>query len=380
MLTALALLTLAIWLGLAFFWHGFWRADVYLPEDAPAPPQWPAVTALVPARNEAATIAFSVASLMAQDYPGAFDIVVVNDNSEDDTREVALAEVDGSPAVRVVDARPLPAGWAGKLWALNEAAAAAGKPDFYWLTDADIVHRRAVLAGLVAAAESGRLDLASELVRLRCQTIWEKLLVPAYNFYFALIYPFRAIADPASRIAGAAGGSVLVRRSRIEAIGGFGAIRGAVIDDCALAKAVKQAGGRLALGLARNSHSLRSYDALGDFWAMVKRSAYSQLGFSPLLLAGTLAGLLVTFAGPPLIAAAGLAGGNLVAALAAGLVFFVMWWTYRPSVGHFGLSPAWALALPAASLLYGAMTVSSAFSYHCGRDNRWRGRNIITKR
>ncbi len=379
MLTALALVTLAIWLGLAFAWHGFWRSDVMLPDDAPAPAQWPAVTALVPARNEAATIAATVASLMAQDYPGSFNIVVCNDSSEDDTREAALAEANGSPAVRIIDAQALPEGWAGKLWALNEAASAAGEPDFYWLTDADIIHRPGVLKHLVTAAIDGRLDLASELVRLRCRTMWEKLLVPAYNYYFALLYPFRAVADPGSRIAGAAGGSMLMRRSALERIGGFAAVRNAVIDDCALARAVKQTGGRIALGLARNSHSLRGYDELGDFWAMVRRSAYTQLGFSPLLLAGTLAGLVITFAGPPVLALAGLAGREPAAVAAAGLAWWLMWWTYRPSVRHFGLTGTWALALPLTSLLYGAMTLSSAFSYHFRRDNSWRGRNIVTK-
>jgi len=379
MVSVLALVMLAIWLDLAFFWRGFWRCDVVLPENARAPAQWPSVTALVPARNEARTIAATVAMLAAQDYPGPFRIVVANDSSEDDTREAALAQADGNPAVRVIDARPLPEGWAGKVWALNEAAAAAGEPDYYWLTDADIVHRSGVLRKLVAAASANHLDLASELVRLRCRSLWEKLLVPAYFYYFALIHPFRAVADPKSRIAGAAGGSLLLKRSRLAAAGGFEAIRKEVIDDCALARAVKQSGGRIALGLARDSHSLRGYDGLSGFWAMIKRSAYSQLGFSLLLLAGTLACLALTFAGPPVIAVAAAAQRNLAGLAAAGLASFLMWWTYRPSVAHLNLSGAWALALPVASLFYGAMTLSSAFAHHFGRDNRWRGRNIVTK-
>ncbi len=379
MLTTLALVALVIWLGLALSWHGFWRCDVALPQHAPAPAEWPSVTALIPARNEAATIARTVASLMEQDYPGPLRVVVANDSSEDGTREAALAQARGDPAVEVIDARPLPEGWAGKLWALNEAAAAAGEPEFYWLTDADIVHRPGVLKYLVAAAVDGKLDLASELVQLRCRSLWEKLLVPAYLYYFALLYPFRAVAEPKSRIAGAAGGSVLLRRSRLAAIGGFAAIRKAVIDDCALARAVKQSGGRIALGLARDSHSLRAYDELSGFWAMIKRSAYTQLGFSPLLLAGTLAGLALTFAGPPLIAIEAAEDANIAGLAAAGLAFFLMWWTYRPSVAHVRLSGAWALALPVASLLYGLMTLSSGLAHHFGGDNRWRGRNIATK-
>jgi len=379
MLTALAFLTLAIWLGLAFFWHGFWRCDVALPENAPQPAEWPSVAVLVPARNEARTIAKTVASLMAQNYPGPLRIVIANDSSEDGTAEAALAEATGSATVRVIDARPLPERWAGKLWALSEAANAAGKPDFYWLTDADIVHRPRVLKTLVAAAVDGHLDLASELVQVRCRSLWEKLLVPAYLYYFALLYPFRAVADAKSRIAGAAGGSLLVKRSRLEATGGFEAVRNAIIDDCALAQAVKQNGGRIALGLARNSFSLRAYDDLSGFWAMIKRSAYTQLRFSPLLMAGTLAGLALTFAGPPVIAIVALASGNIASLAAAGLAFVLMWWTYRPSVAHFGLSAAWALALPVTSLLYGAMTLSSGLSHHFGGENRWRGRNIVTR-
>ncbi len=379
-LTTLALVTLVIWLGLAFAWHGFWRGDVTLPGDAPAPGRWPSVSVLVPARNEAPTIALTVASLIAQDYPGPLRIVVTDDNSDDGTGAIAREEAVGNPAVTIIDARPLPAGWAGKLWALNEAAAAAGEPDFYWLTDADIVHEPPVLHHLVSAAGAGHLDLASELVKLRCETVWERLLVPAYNYYFALLYPFRAVADPKSRIAGAAGGSVLVSRSAIAKIGGFGAIRGAVIDDCALARAVKQSGGRIALRLGQKSHSLRRYDRLGDFWAMVKRSAYTQLGFSPLLLLGTLMGLVLTFAGPPLLTLGGAASGNMAAASAGGLAWCLMVWTYRPSIAHFGLGSTWALALPVTSMLYGAMTMASAFAYHSGRDNRWRGRNVVTKR
>lgn len=379
MLTVLAFATLAIWLGLAFFWHGFWRCDVLLPDDAPAPAEWPSVAVLVPARNEAETVARTVASLTAQDYPGPLRIIIANDSSEDGTAEAALAEANGNPAVSVIDARPLPAGWAGKLWALDEAATAAGEPDFYWLTDADIVHRPGVLKALVAAAVDGKLDLASEMVQLRCRSLWEKLLVPPYFYFFSLLYPYRAIADPKARIAGAAGGSVLLRRKPFEAAGSFAAVRNAVIDDCAIARAVKGHGGRIALGLARESRSLRAYDELCDFWAMIKRSAYTQLKFSPLLLLGTLAGLALTFAGPPLIAVGAAAAGNIAALAAAGLAFGLMWWTYRPSVAHCGLSRAWALSLPVAGLVYGAMTLSSAFAYHFGGDNRWRGRNIAAK-
>jgi hypothetical protein len=241
----------------------------------------------VPARDEAATIPFSLTGLIEQRYAGAYEIVLADDSSSDDTVAMAgrLAS-DAEPRLTVVEAGPLPAGWAGKLWTLHRGIEEARphKPDYYWLTDADIAHKPQVLASLVAHAEAERLALASLMVKLPTRTIWEKLLVPAFIFYFALLYPFRAINDPASRIAGAAGGSLLVRRDALEAIGGIAAIKGAIIDDCALAQAVKGSGRRIWIGLAERSRSLRRYRRLGDFWSMVARSAYPQLDYSPLRL------------------------------------------------------------------------------------------------
>jgi hopene-associated glycosyltransferase HpnB len=374
MLLALSIVTVLIWLGLLVGWHGFWRADQRPPLKPEPLAKWPSVVAIVPARDEAATIPFSLTGLIEQRYAGAYEIVLADDSSSDDTVAMAgrLAS-DAEPRLTVVEAGPLPAGWAGKLWTLHRGIEEARrhKPDYYWLTDADIAHKPQVLAGLVAHAESERLALTSLMVKLPTRTIWEKLLVPAFIFYFALLYPFRAVNDPSSRIAGAAGGSLLVRRDALEAIGGVAAVKGAIIDDCALAREIKGSGRRIWIGLAERSRSLRRYRRLGDFWSMVARSAYPQLGYSPLWLAGALLGLAVTFIAPPLLL---LAGGG--AALAGLIAWILMGWAYTPTVKYHGLSPVWAVTLPIAALLFAAMTIASAVGHYRGQPAQWRGRTV----
>jgi hopene-associated glycosyltransferase HpnB len=360
--TVLALLSLAVWIGLLLFWHQFWRTDQRLPPEQEALARWPAVVAVIPARNEAATIVACLEGLAAQDYPGRFRIVVSNDSSTDDT---------------AVDAQPLPGDWAGKMWALNEGLRSLGseQPEFFWLSDADIRHGPMTLRLLVGKAVSERLALTSLMVRLSCQTFWEKLLIPPFIFFFGLLYPFRAVNDPGSPIAAAAGGAILIRRDAVEAIGGLQAIGDAVIDDCALARAVKHSGRRIWLGLADHSRSLRDYPDLADLWAMVSRSAYHQLDYSPALLALTLAGLAVTFLVPPFAAMA----APLVSwvAAASGIVAWgLMAMAYLPMVRYHGLADPWALTLPAAALIYGAMTASSAIDYHGGRKQKWRERDV----
>jgi hopene-associated glycosyltransferase HpnB len=375
---ALAVLSLLIWLALTFRWHGFWRADQRLPRGVADADAWPYVTVLVPARNEAETIARCVRSLLAQDYPGRFEVIVINDASSDETRRKAERAGAGDARLRVIDAPALQAGWAGKMWALN-AGVSAARPqarDVYWLTDADIVHEPGVLRRLAGHAGAGDLAMASLMVRLRCTGFWEKLLVPAFIFSFALIYPFRAVNNPDSAIAGAAGGCMLIRHQALDAIGGFEGVRGAVIDDCTIAKAVKQTGRRIWLGLAEDSHSLRGYDSLGDFWNMVVRSAYTQLDHSPLMLAGALGGLALTYLVPPLL----VFSADYVACLAALTACGVMWWCYRPTVRYHGLPAVWALTLPLAALLFGLMTVHSAIRHHAGRGVQWKDRELTHSR
>jgi hopene-associated glycosyltransferase HpnB len=379
--TILALLSLAVWIGLLLFWHQFWRTNQRLPSEPEAPARWPAVVAIIPARNEATTILACLESLAAQDYPGRLRIVLSNDSSTDDTAELAreLAATLPQGKLAVIDAAPLPGDWAGKMWALNEGVRSLGseQPEFLWLSDADIRHAPATLRRLVSKAVNERLALASLMVRLSCRTFWEKLLVPPFIFFFGLLYPFRAVNDPGSPIAAAAGGSILIRRDALEAIGGLQAIGDAIIDDCALARAVKHSGRRIWLGLADHSQSLRDYPDLADLWAMVSRSAYYQLGYSPLLLALTLIGLAITFLVPP-IAAFATPLVPPIAATSGILAWALMVVAYLPTVRYHGLPDPWALTLPLAALIYGAMTASSAIDHHSGRKQRWRGRDVET--
>ncbi len=359
------LLTLS-WLVLAFAWPlnggGFWKVDQRLPLNPEPLKNLPKVAIIVPARNEAQVIAQSVKGLLGQNYHGQFSIVIANDSSTDDTAQI----VEGlkSDKLTLINTPQLPEGWAGKMWALENGIKAIEnqKPEFYWLTDADIFHQPNVLTCLVAQAENNQLALVSEMVKLRCQTFWEKLLTPAFIFYFTLIYPFRAVNDPNSKIAGAAGGSVLIRRQALEDIGGIKALQSAVIDDCTLGKLVKQSGCRIWLGFGERSFSLRGNDTLADHWQMVQRSAYTQLRFSPLFLFGAMAGLFFSHVLPVLLLS-----------WPALLIMAVIYW---PTVRFYGLSPIWALTLPISATLFGLMTISSALSYHLGWSNKWRDRQI----
>lgn len=372
MLAALGLLTLAIWAWLLLFHHRFWRADQRLPKSA-APGRWPSVVAIVPARNEAPSIGACVEALARQDYAGALAIIVVDDSSTDGTGDIARA-VSGN--IEVVQGEKLPEGWSGKLWALDTGMrrAAALPADYVWFSDADIVHEPGVLADLVAFAETRRLDLVSLMARLHCVHFWERLLVPAFVFFFQMLYPFPAVNDPRSKIAGAAGGCVLLRRDALARIGGIGAIRGDLIDDCALAAAVKRTGGPIWLGLAEDTRSLRVSPALSDLWQMVSRTAFTQLQYSGALLAGTLAGLALTFLAPPLLALSWPLHQNMIAGGAGLLAWIGMATAYRPTLGDYGRTAPEALLLPATAALYGAMTLDSAINYWRGTASSWKGR------
>ena len=372
MMDVLAGLVVLIWLGLVFFWHGFWRADQRL-ELSPAPTQaWPRVCAVVPARNEEETIGQCLEGILAQRYAGPLTVIVVNDDSMDDTLQIA--EKAGGDRVQVIDGMPLPEGWAGKLWALDQGvqAGAGDEPVYFWFTDADILHGSSLLASLVARAERQRLALASLMVRLPVNGFWEKLLVPAFIFFFGLLYPPRAVNSPASPIAGAAGGCILIRRDALTGIGGLAAIAGAIIDDCALAGAVKASGRRIWLGLGERSWSLRGYDTFGDFAAMVQRSAYTQLRHSPVLLAGAVSGQIITFALPYYLMVFGQGPVFGAGALAVALMSLCYW----PTVRYHGLAAWRVFTLAPVALLFAAMTVSSAIAHYTGRNKRWRGRQI----
>ncbi|MFF4369724.1 glycosyltransferase [Streptomyces sp. NPDC001594] len=372
--------SLAAWLWLTLAQGMFWRTDTRLPPRT-APARWPSVAIVVPARDEAGVLPLSLPSLLAQDYPGEAGIVLVDDGSTDGTAGLArrlAAEQPGLPLTVLSPSDP-PPGWTGKLWALRHGithatASAAGAPEYLLLTDADIAHEPDSLRELVAAATSSGLDLVSQMARLRVVSVWERLVVPAFVYFFAQLYPFRWINRPSARTAAAAGGCVLLRTEAAVRAGIPDSIRQAVIDDVALARAVQRSGGRIWLGLAERVDSVRPYPALGDLWRMVSRSAYAQLRHQPLLLAGTVAGLALVYLAPPAALFAGLAAGRSGVAAAGGLAWLLMAGTYLPMLRYYRQPAVLAPLLPFTALLYLLMTVDSAVQHYRGRGAAWKGR------
>ncbi|MFJ8208029.1 glycosyltransferase [Streptomyces sp. NPDC096033] len=372
--------SLAAWLWLTLAQGMFWRTDTRLPPRT-APARWPSVVIVVPARDEARVLPRSLPSLLAQDYPGEAGIVLVDDGSTDGTAAVArrlAAEQPGLPLTVLTPSDP-PPGWTGKLWALRHGIthATGGSPDapeYLLLTDADIAHEPDSLRELVAAATASGLDLVSQMARLRVVSVWERLVVPAFVYFFAQLYPFRWINRPGTRTAAAAGGCVLLRTEAAVRAGVPDSIRQAVIDDVALARAVQRSGGRIWLGLAERVDSVRPYPALTDLWRMVSRSAYAQLRHQPLLLAGTVAGLTLVYLVPPAAFFAGLAGGRSAVAAAGGLAWLLMSGTYLPMLRYYRQPAALAPLLPFTALLYLLMTVDSAVQHYRGRGAAWKGR------
>ena len=372
LVTSLGLLVFAIWLYLLVARGGFWltraRDDR---ERLPPPAQWPSVVAVLPARNEADVIAQSISSLMRQDYPGSFRVVLVDDGSEDGTAAKALAAAGNDDRLQVLRGAALPAGWTGKLWAQQQGVheASSGEPDYFLLTDADIGHAPDALRSLVARAERDGLVLVSLMAELSCRSWAERFLIPAFVFFFQMLYPFAWVNDRKRKLAAAAGGCMLVRRDALQRAGGIASIRANIIDDCALARQLK-AEGPIWLGLTRRAISLRPYGGLWDIGRMVSRSAYAQLDYSPLLLAGTVAGMTLTYLAPVLLA---LFGSGL--AQAAGLgAWLLMAVAFQPMLRFYRLSPLWGLALPATAATYTLFTVQSALAVWRGRGGMWKGR------
>lgn len=371
-------LAFAAWLYLAFGHGRFWLCDQRLDGRAPAPASWPAVVAVVPARDEAALLPATLGSLLDQDYPGALRIVLVDDESSDGTAEVAERVAQAHPhgaRLTVVRTPPRPPGWVGKMWAVETGTrAGAGDHAFWLLTDADVVHGPDSLRRLVSAAEAMQRDLVSQMVLLHAGPGWGALLVPAFVYFFQQLYPFPRVNDPRARTAAAAGGCVLVRREALARAGGIAALRGEVIDDCALGRAVKR-GGPIWLGLSTSERSVRPCTGIADVWNMVARSAYTQLACSPRRLAGTIAGLALLYLAPPLAvllwpwhgdAAAGALGAAAWALSAA---------TFVPTLALYGRPAAAALGLPLAGILYAAMTIDSARRHRRARGATWKGRS-----
>ncbi|MET9100808.1 glycosyltransferase [Streptomyces antibioticus] len=369
--------SLAAWLWLLLCQGFFWRTDVRLPPRRD-PEEWPPVCVVVPARDEAEMLPASLPSLLAQDYPGRAEVFLVDDGSTDGTGELAraLAERTGGLPLTVTSPGEPPAGWTGKLWAVRHgiALARAREPEYLLLTDADIAHAPDSLRALVAAARTGGFDAVSQMARLRVESGWERLVVPAFVYFFAQLYPFRRIGRRGTRTAAAAGGCVLLRAEAAERARIPDAIRHAVIDDVALARAVKGGGGHIWLGLADRVDSVRPYPRLRDLWRMVARSAYAQLRHSPLLLAGTVAGLALVYLVPPVAVVAGLVSGDTAAAVLGALAWLVMSGTYLPMLRHYRQPPWLAPLLPFTAFLYLLMTVDSAVLHYRGRGAAWKGR------
>jgi hopene-associated glycosyltransferase HpnB len=388
-LAAASVLAAAAWVYLLAGHGGFWRTGVRLPgrPGAPGPRPWPRVAAVVPARDEAAILPETLPTLLAQDYPGAFSVVLVDDASADRTAAVAaaLAAPAGVP-LRVVNGRPPPAGWAGKVWAMAQGVAAAGECGYLLFTDADIALEPGVVADLVRAAAADDRALVSQMALLRAETGWERWIVPAFVYFFAQLYPFRRVGRPRARTAAAAGGCMLVRREMLAAAGGLERIAGARIDDVALARLLKRgpARARCWLGFTTSVHSRRPYPGLGGLWDMVARSAYTQLRYSPALLAGTVAGLCWLYLLPPVAALGGLAAAAAHPPGPAGWWFAgagltgwaLMALSYLPVLRLYRLCPLRAPCLPVIALLYTAMTVDSARRHRMGRGGEWKGRTI----
>jgi hopene-associated glycosyltransferase HpnB len=346
------------------------------PSEDPSEDPWPAIAAVIPARDEAACVRETVSSLLRQDYPGAFDVILVDDQSRDGTAQVAreaAAALGAADRLTVVSGRALPAGWTGKLWAQSQGVELADRrpqpPAYMLFTDADIVYAPDALQNLVTRARAGGFVLTSLMVKLRCKSFAERLFIPAFIFFFQMLYPFAWANDPRRATAAAAGGCMLVRREVLRDAGGMASIRDALIDDCALAKILK-AHGPIWIGLTDRVHSIRAYPAVDDIRRMVSRTAYAQLRYSPLLLAGTVVGLAITYLAP--VALALFATGT--AQFLGIFTWLLMAFAFRPTLRFYGLSRLWGLALPAIAAIYMAFTLDSAYQHARGRGGMWKGR------
>lgn len=392
---ALALAALGAWLVLLLARGGFWRTDVQLPALNPAAPpsEWPALAVVVPARNESGVLPHTLPALLAQDYPGELHVYLVDDESDDATADIVRTiadQVDAADRLTVIRNEPRPPGWMGKTWAMHSGvnAALGGRPDHFLLTDADIRHPPDSARTLVAAAIQHDLDLVSQMAMLRVASLWDHLLIPAFVMFFGMIYPFRWSNDPGNGTAAAAGGCMLVRAESLARAGGIESIAGAVIDDCALARRIKDhgrpQGGRTWLGLSREVRSVRRYRGLSEIWSMVTRSAFAQLDFSTGRLAGTVVGLLLVFVWPPvatILGAVALATGAAAAPsallLASGFTAWALMAASQvPMLRWYGSRTILALALPITAAIYTAMTVDSARLHWSGQGGRWRGRRV----
>ncbi len=373
-LRGVAPLPALIWIYLLMGRGQFWRIRAHRGAALPAPPAR-RVVVLMPARDEAGVIGDAVASLAEQTFNGLIQIIVIDDASSDGTAAAAAAAACGAGAQQrftLLRSDPLPSGWTGKLWALSQgvAAAAALEPDYLLFSDADIRHDRMSVASLVADAEANQRDLVSRMVKLSAVTLPERLLIPAFVFFFFKLYPPAWIADPRRKLAAAAGGCLLIRPAALMRAGGLAAIRSHIIDDCALARAVKAAGGRIGLELAAETRSLRQYRSFAEIGAMISRTAFAQLRHSYLMAAATLIALFLTYLLPAVLL---VCGNPLLAGLGVSALL-VMSFCYLPMVRFYGLAPAWSVSLPVIASFYAGALIHSVFQHVRGRGGAWKGR------
>ena len=371
---------------LLLFWGDFWRGNQRIKPQENKLESYPSICAVIPARNEAEVLPISLASLLKQNYPGDFSLVLVDDNSSDRTSEIALetaAKLNKTDNLIIISGKPLPADWKGKLWAMKQGIERAQQqrpqPDYFLLTDADIKHDRGNLLDLVFLAETDNLDLVSLMVLLRCESIWEKLLIPAFVFFFQKLYPFAWVNNPHKTMAAAAGGCILVRRTALEKIGGIAVIKDALIDDCSLAKAIKSSQldrekKGIWLGLTETTISLRTYDNLKTIWQTIARTAFTQLNYSTLLLIGTIFGMSIVYLVAPIALFLGILNSNWLMIGISSITWLLMTWAYLPTIRLYKISILWAFCLPAIAFIYTLMTIDSAVKYWQGKGGAWKGR------
>lgn len=373
----IAAVALAIWVYLIAARGEFWRTPKF-DDLAPAPGfmNWPSIAVVVPARDEAAGVGRCVTSILSQPYPGALSMVLVDDQSQDGTAQIAAdaaAAIGASDRLTVLSGRPLPSGWTGKLWAVKQGLTVVegrpALPDYVLLTDADIVYSGDVLMRLVARAQNDRLAMTSVMAKLRCESFAEKYLIPAFVFFFEMLYPFAWVRSRTRKTGAAAGGCILAKWDALKNAGGIDAIRGSLIDDCALGVRLKTQG-PVWLGVSHNVISVRASETVGDVGQMISRSAYAQLHYSAVLLVGVIIAMSVVFLAPVVIA---LFGHSLAAAFAA-IAWLLMALAFQPTLRYYGQSPLWGPALPAIALAYMVFTVNSALQHFQGRGGMWKGR------
>ncbi len=379
MLWVISGLSLVAWLYLWLFRGGFWRADQRL-EAIELGANAPGVMVIIPARDEADVITESLTSLLKQDYPGPLSIFLVDDNSSDDTAaigKIAAEKVDMSNSLTLISGASLPPGWVGKMWAVQQGLDVAMSKDqsseYIFFTDADIHHSESNLRQLVAKANSDQLDMVSLMVKLKCVSFWDWLLIPAFVFFFQKLFPFSIVNKPDSRLAAAAGGCMLIRRTALDKIGGVVSLKSAIIDDCALARALKNSG-PIWLGLSEDTESIRAYNQLGTIWQMVTRSAFEQLSNSFIMLCITVIGMMLIYLAPPAMMQLSLLWDATIPMLMAGAAWALMAFLSTPTFRLYGLSPVYGLLLPIAGLLYLLMTIDSARRYWLRKGGYWKGR------